>query len=553
MKCMRLKSGALATALALAMVLSVVLGGCGPKQAAVPNLSGLSQSDAKAAIAKAGLVAGTVTEEYSEDASAGAVLRQNPAAGVQVNGGSAVGYVVSKGQAPPPKISVPDVSGIDETAATKAIEGAGLSMVPYEEYDDDTGKGKSFGQVPDPSESVDQGSVVFVGFSLGAEPTDEEVPDVLGRAQSDAVARLKKGGFKTSVKSAHVVGAKKGRVVAQMPKSGEDAGPHSHVIVMVASGSPTAKVPDASGKSQHSAATAISNAGFVPVVYHSVSSDVSRGRVMGQLPAVGKQELHGTEVAIVISGGKVSSATSPTPNVAGMSRAAAEGAIKSAGFRPQVVQAHDAGVSKGMIIHQVPAAGRQIDPGQDIVISVSLGPISKLEATVPSVSGKSKAHAQSAIGKAGLRSLVSQLYSEAVASGKVMGQLPKAAAKLLKNAQATIVISLGKHAPLDIAVPNVTGKSKARHGGSARGRARPDRDAGVHRNGGLRHDLRAATEGWREGEEGLARGHRCCAVAAQRAGRYSMWPAHLAGPRRETGGSCHAIRRRYSQGAEARG
>jgi serine/threonine-protein kinase len=173
----RLKSGVLATALALAMVLSVVLGGCGPKQAAVPGLTGLNQSDAKAAIAKAGLVAGTVTDEYSEDASAGAVLRQNPAAGTQANGGSAVGYVVSKGQAPPPKASVPDVSGLDETAATKSIEGAGLSMVPYEEYDDDTGR-----QVPGRSRCRGRPIRVrvFVGFS-SAEPTDEEVPDVLGR------------------------------------------------------------------------------------------------------------------------------------------------------------------------------------------------------------------------------------------------------------------------------------------------------------------------------------------------------------------------------------
>jgi serine/threonine-protein kinase len=182
---------------------------------------------------------------------------------------------------------------------------------------------------------------------------------------------------------------------------------------------------------------------------------------MGQLPAVGKQELHGTEVAIVISGGRASSGTSPTPNVVGMSRASAEGAIQAAGFRHQVVQAHDASVAKGMIVGQVPAAGKQVDPGQDIVIAVSLGPVSKLEATVPSVNGKSKADAESAISKAGLRSLVSQLYSGAVAKGKVMGQLPRAAAKLLKNAQAAIVVSLGKHPPLDIEVPNVTGKSKA--------------------------------------------------------------------------------------------
>lgn len=461
MKHTQLRWRALAVVLAFAMVPSLVLVGCGAKQVAVPNLSGLSQSNANAAIAGAGLSAGTVTEDYSADASAGTVFRQNPAAGTLMDGGSAVGYVVSKGAPPPPQVSVPNVGGMDEKAATAAIEGAGLTMVPYDEYDADTAKDKSFGQVPAGGEKADQGAIVFVGFSLGAQPTDDEVPNVVGRTQSQAVARLEKGGFKTSVKSAHVVGAKKGQVVAQAPKSGEDAGPHSHVLIMVASGSPTSKVPDVSGKRQHAAATALSNAGFVPVVYHSVSSGVARGRVVGQLPAVGKEQPNGAEVAIVISGGKASSATSPTPNVVGMSKAQAQSALKAAGFRPQVVEAYDASVAKGSIIRQVPAAGANVDPGQDVVVSVSMGPVTKLQAKMPLVGGKSKARAESAIKKAGLRTLVSQLYSEAVAKGRVMGQLPKAGAKLLKNAQATIAVSLGKHAPLDVTVPDVTGKSRA--------------------------------------------------------------------------------------------
>jgi beta-lactam-binding protein with PASTA domain len=460
MKCTRLKSGALATVLALAMAMSLGLSACGPKQAAAPNLSGLSQSDANAAIAGAGLVAGSVTEAYSQDASVGIVLRQNPPAGTRMDARSAIAYVVSKGVAPPPKVSVPSVSGMDEKAATRAIQGAGLTMVPYDEYNSDTAKDKSFGQIPAANEPADQGATVFVGFSLGAEPTDRVVPNLVGRTQSAAVARLEKGGFKTSVESADVIGAKKGQVVAQSPKSGEDAGPESHVIIMVSSGSPTAKTPDASGKRQQAAATALANAGFVPVVYHSVSTAVPRGRVMGQLPAAGKQELSGAEVAIVISGGKATSTTSSTPNVAGMSKTQAESAIKTAGFRPQVVEAYDTSVPKGTIIGQVPAAGNMVDPGQDIVISLSTGPISKVGVTVPTVGGTSRARAVSAMRNVGLRPQVSLLYSQSVAEGKVMGQLPKAGAKLLNNAHATIVVSLGKPAPLDVVIPDVTGKTK---------------------------------------------------------------------------------------------
>lgn len=461
MKCTRLEAATLATALVLAMVLAPALVGCGPKRVSVPDLAGMSPSEANAAIAKAQLAAGNVTEEYSADASAGTVFRQDPPAGTQEDERSAVGYVISKGAPPPPKVGVPDVSGMDQNAATRSIEGAGLTMVPYKEYDDDTAKNRSFGQIPAAGEQVEKGTTVFAGFSLGAEPTDEEVPNVVGRAQSAAVSRLEKGGFKSSVKSAHVVGVKKGQVVAQVPKGGEDAGPFSHVIIMVASGDPTAKVPGVSGKSQRAAATAISNAGLATVVYYSVSASVPRGRVIGQLPAAGARELGGAEVAIIVSGGKASSGTSITPNVVGLSRAKAEGAVQAAGLVPQVVQAHDAEVPKGTVVGQVPAAGSAVDPDQDVIISVSTGPISKVVRTVPSVGGKSKARAESAMSKAGLRSLVSQLYSGLVAKGRVMGQLPKAGARLLKNAQAAIVVSLGKPSPLDITVPSVTGKSRA--------------------------------------------------------------------------------------------
>lgn len=460
MKHARLRMVAGACALALVVVSAMAVAGCGPKRVSVPNLNGLTQSEADASIANAGLVAGNVTQEYSADTSVGTVFRQDPAAGTQEDERSAVGYVISKGAPPPPQVSVPDVSGMDEKAATSAIEAAQLNVMPYDEYDGETAKGKAFGQVPGAGQQADEGSAVFVGFSLGARPTAKSVPNVVGSSQSSALSRLEKGGFKVSVKSAHVVGAKKGRVVAQVPKSGEKASPQSHVIVLVASGSPAGNVPSVSGKSRHAAATAISNAGMVPIVFHSVSSSVPRGRVMGQLPAAGRQELNGEDVAIVISGGK-SSATSPTPGVVGMSKSAALKAITAAGLVPQVVETHDSSVAKGHVVGQVPAAGAKADPDQDVVISISQGPISKAVRTVPSVTGKSKSQAQSALTKTSLGTLISRLFSGRVAKGKVMGQLPKAGAKLLREAPVNIVLSLGKPAATDVAVPNVAGKSRA--------------------------------------------------------------------------------------------
>jgi eukaryotic-like serine/threonine-protein kinase len=220
-------------------------------------------------------------------------------------------------------------------------------------------------------------------------------------------------------------------------------------------------VPNVSGKSEHSASVAISNTGLVPTVYYSISSSVPRGRVMGQLPLAGKQELNGEDVAIVVSGGRGSSATSVTPNVVGMSKARAQKAVVAAGLVPQTIDVHDSSVAKGYVVRQVPAAGAKADPDQDVVIAISQGPISKVVRTVPSVTGKSKSQAQSVLAKASLGSLASWLFSARVAKGKVMGQLPRAGAKLLRQAPVTMVLSLGKPTVPGVVVPNVAGKSRA--------------------------------------------------------------------------------------------
>ena len=64
----------------------------------VPNVVGMTQADAQAAIGTAQLVVGTVTEEYSDTVPGGNVISQDPAAGTSVPIGSAVNLVVSLGQ-----------------------------------------------------------------------------------------------------------------------------------------------------------------------------------------------------------------------------------------------------------------------------------------------------------------------------------------------------------------------------------------------------------------------------------------------------------------------
>jgi len=71
--------------------------GDAPIQAVVPNVVDMPLAEAEAAIATAGLVVGTLTEEYSSTVPAGNIISQYPYPGGEFLPGSAVNLVVSKG------------------------------------------------------------------------------------------------------------------------------------------------------------------------------------------------------------------------------------------------------------------------------------------------------------------------------------------------------------------------------------------------------------------------------------------------------------------------
>ena len=72
-----------------------------PVSVIVPDVTGMIQSAAQTEIVDTGLTVGSVTIDHSDSVASGSVIRQNPAAGAQVDKGSAVNLVVSSGPAPP--------------------------------------------------------------------------------------------------------------------------------------------------------------------------------------------------------------------------------------------------------------------------------------------------------------------------------------------------------------------------------------------------------------------------------------------------------------------
>jgi beta-lactam-binding protein with PASTA domain/predicted Ser/Thr protein kinase len=144
----------------------------GPKLATVPVLVSTQRSVAVQQIRARGLVA-AVTEETSST-PVGQVIRQSPSAGREVEPGSTVSIVVSKGQQ---KVSVPDVIGKLRSEAATALREAGLKPTVSEQETEASSKvGHVIDQLPTAGAKVEKGTEVTVVVGKAAEPTEPAEP-----------------------------------------------------------------------------------------------------------------------------------------------------------------------------------------------------------------------------------------------------------------------------------------------------------------------------------------------------------------------------------------
>ena len=98
----------------------------GKEPATIPDVTGMSEDDAKKTLEDAGLKKGKVSQDYSDSVDKGKVISSSPIAGASgYSKGDSVDLTVSKG---PEKVAVPDVTGKSEDEAKKTLEDAGLKV-----------------------------------------------------------------------------------------------------------------------------------------------------------------------------------------------------------------------------------------------------------------------------------------------------------------------------------------------------------------------------------------------------------------------------------------
>jgi serine/threonine-protein kinase len=224
---------ALIVALIAAALIGVVAYAMTRQKVTVPDLTGMTESQATAACKQLGLSLEVSDHDYSDSVGKGKIMSQTPKANSQVAKGRAIRVTISKGKN---STTVPSVVGLTESAAVSKLEDADLTVSEVKrEYNDKYDSGIVYAVSPNAGSSVSKNGKVVLYVSKGQNTAS--VPGVVGLTQSDAESRIKANGFSVgSVTSQNSDSYAKGVVISQSPSEGSSASKGSSINFVISSG-----------------------------------------------------------------------------------------------------------------------------------------------------------------------------------------------------------------------------------------------------------------------------------------------------------------------------
>lgn len=184
----------------------------------VPDLKGLTFDEAKEQLNAKGLGiknAGTVaSDQYGE----GQIVSQTPDALTKAEANTTVEVTLSSGKG---EVSVPSVTGMDETTAYNTLTNSGFTPVKDYAYSADVAQGNVIEQSPNAGSPAKAGDNVKIVISRGveqAEATSVAVPGVTGLTEDAARSAIQNVGLAVgNVSSAYSDSVASGQIISQSP------------------------------------------------------------------------------------------------------------------------------------------------------------------------------------------------------------------------------------------------------------------------------------------------------------------------------------------------
>lgn len=213
-------------------------------------------------------------------------------------------------------------------------------------------------------------------------------------------------------------------------------------------GSGRIAVPQLVGETLEGAKGLANNASVKVAQSGTERCDQPKGAICSQTPESGGEMNQGDTIQVVVSEGapKVQ-----VPDVADESVEDATKTLQEADFDVKTKQV-ESDQDPGTVVSQKPSGGSEADKGSTVTLSVA----KQAQVTVPPVTDKSFAEAESQLKLLGFTVASTQVDSDKPAN-TVVGQTPEGNAKAAKGSQVTLQVSKGPQQPEKVQVPGDLG------------------------------------------------------------------------------------------------
>ena len=228
--------------------------------------------------------------------------------------------------------------------------------------------------------SIFIGCILLFALALGGtlgilnitNPPEVEMPNVVGLEKGEAQSKIEEAGLVYKVdKEEYNKDVEKDHIISQDPTYMEkfhNVKKGSEVKVVVSLGTEKTTVPDLKGMTEEEVEKALEEAKLKVEFIEENSTKVEAGKVITQETDAGTEVDAGETIKVHISKGVEKSTV---PSVIGMTQAEATKAIEVAGLKASVTTAEDSSKENGKVIKQSVDAGKTVDKGTTVTITVN--------------------------------------------------------------------------------------------------------------------------------------------------------------------------------------
>ncbi len=352
--------------------LEVVLS-AGTEQIEVPYITGFEQEHA-IEVLEADYFTYEIVEEYDSVIEKGCVVSQSIEGGVELDKGTLISLVISKGRDPEEMYefdgdSMPELTGLSLLEAKEVCEEYGIRLVVTEyEYSTEYDSMCVLSQMVETGDYIQNDIVVEITMSKGE--LVYKVPSILYLTEEEAIERLNNRQLEYLITYAENENVAEGSVASQSIVAGTIIESDDVIEVVVSTGPPRFDMVNVVGKKEGEAIATLQELGLIVTTDYTYDENFDDGSVITQSVEPGTKVHKRFEIQLTVCS---KSELISVPDVSGKEFEEAKSTLESANFKVEKNEIYNTEVEAGIVISQTPVGGSSQKAQSKILLTVSLG------------------------------------------------------------------------------------------------------------------------------------------------------------------------------------